>query len=343
MSAVDQIWYGQGAAAAAARLALWPLSLAYGVASALRGRLYDVGILPTHAPALPVVSVGNLTVGGTGKTPLAAWIAERLSHRARTAVALRGYGADEVAVHGRINPGIPVVVAVDRLAAVREARARGAEVVVLDDAFQHRRAGRDANVLLVSAEQLGRPRRLLPAGPWREPLSAAARADLIVITRKSASADAVDRAMIDLAAAAPGIPLASVHLAPGELRAFEGQERRALDSLRGTPVLAIAAIGEPSSFVRQLEALGARTTLRAFRDHHDFTDAEIRHLSMLAPADGMTVCTLKDAVKLAGRWPGPSRLWYLSQQLVVERGGDHMDVLLERVLDARATTTASAG
>jgi len=116
-----------------------------------------------------------------------------------------------------------------------------------------------------------------------------------------------------------------------------------LERMRGASVLAIAAIGEPDVFLEQLEALGAKVSLAAYRDHHKYTDAEIKSLALHVPADGLAVCTLKDAVKLADRWPGPSRLWYVSQQLVVEQGAEDLNRLLKRALDARAAVATTAG
>jgi len=113
--------------------------------------------------------------------------------------------------------------------------------------------------------------------------------------------------------------------------------------VRAVRVLAIAAIGDPEAFRGQLEQLGARVTLAAFRDHHAFTDDEVRALAARVPPDGLAVCTLKDAVKLAAKWPASSRLWYVSQQLVVEQGAEDIDRLLQRVLAVRATTTITAG
>src|SRR5262245_17652810 len=103
MSAVDAIWYGTGAGARAARALLWPMARAYELATRLRTRLYDAGVFATYASALPAISVGNLTVGGTGKTPFAAWLAGQLSRDAKPAIALRGYGTDEIEVHRRLN------------------------------------------------------------------------------------------------------------------------------------------------------------------------------------------------------------------------------------------------
>lgn len=342
MGVVERVWSGDGIAPALARALLWPASAAYRVAMATRGRLYDAGVLSSGAPALPAISIGNLTVGGTGKTPFASWVASRLSATGHPAIVLRGYGGDEIAVHQRLTPAVPVIAGADRATAILEAQRRGADIVVLDDAFQHRRVRRVADVVLLGVEQLVRPRHVLPAGPWREPLTSARRADALVLTRKTAGPDDVRRVRMLLSDTAPGVPTAVVHLRPSQLRDMSGATK-ALETLRGRQVFAIAAIGEPQLFRQQLEALGARVTLAAFRDHHRFTETDILRLSRQVPADATVVCTLKDAVKLAGRWPGPSGLWYVSQQLVVEEGADVLDGLLERALKARVPATITAG
>ena len=341
MSLVERVWFGEDAAAAAGRAALWPLSLAYEGAMRARATLYDAGVFASEQPALPTISVGNLTVGGTGKTPFAAWLAGELSASVRPAVVLRGYGGDESEVHRRLNPGIPVVANPDRARGIAEAKRQGAEVTVLDDAFQHRRVARQADIVVLSAEQMLRPRRLLPVGPWRESLSALRRADLIVVTRKSAGA-AESALAIEIARRHSDADIASVHLAPAALAGATDGEQLPLERLRGESVLAIAAIGEPELFRRQLVRAGAQVSLAAFRDHHAFSDAEVANLAGRA-GKGMAVCTLKDAVKLAGRWPGPSRLWYVSQQLVVDQGAEHVTRLIKRVLSARAAAAPSAG
>lgn len=343
MGRVEDIWFGRGSGAAVARLALWPLARVYGAAMSIRGRLHDARLLHEETPDLPAISVGNLTVGGTGKTPFAAWLAARIGETARPAIVLRGYGDDEPEVHRRLNPGMPIVANPDRGRAIRDAKALGATIVVLDDAFQHRRIAREAEIVLFSAEQLMRPRRLLPAGPWREPIEAARRADLLVVTRKSATPSDTEHAKAVLGGLVPGVPIAVVHLAPKQLRGATGEMSLPIERLDGAHVTAIAAIGEPELFRRQLESLGAGVSMAAFRDHHAFSDAEIRDLALRVPADGIAVCTLKDAVKLAGRWPGPSRLWYVSQHLVVDEGVETIDRLLKRVLDARAAAASTAG
>lgn len=339
---IERIWSDRGGVMSVMRVALAPLGALYDIGMRLRRRLYDARVLPSHEPELPVLSIGNLTVGGTGKTPFAAWVATRLQQRARPAILLRGYGRDEVAVHARLNPGMPVIANADRLAGVRDAKRAGADVVVADDAFQHRRLRRTADIVLLSIEQLQRPRRVLPAGPWRESLGAADHADLLVFTRKSASADDARRTVAALGIG-PGRPVAIVHLAPALLVNPRDQSSMPLGHLRGREVLAVAAIGEPDAFRRQLEAAGARVRLATFRDHHAFTAADVAELAAGVPRSGLAVCTLKDAVKLDALWPGSSPLWYVSQQLVVDEGAEHLDQLLERVLDARAGTTTTAG
>lgn len=344
MSWIERVWFGDGVADSVVRAALWPFAQAYGGIVDVRSQLYDRGLIEQSSAALPTIAVGNLTAGGTGKTPVAAYLVSELSKRgAKPGIVLRGYGNDETEVHRRLNAGLPVVASVNRISGIEVARSQGADIVVLDDAFQHRRVRRNADVLLLSAEQLDRPRRLLPAGPWREGLEAARRADLIVITRKTADAACVQRALDLTSRSAPGIPITTMHLAPSALVSVSSPETLSLDRLRGATVFAIAAIGEPALFARQLEALGAKVTLAAFRDHHPFSDAEVRELAARAGDRDLVVSTLKDAVKLGGRWPVSSRLWYVSQQPVVEHGVEHVNGLLQRVLAARSTAAPSAG
>jgi len=341
-SFVERIWFGRGPVARAGRTVLAPLGWLYGLGVGVRNALYDRGVLPATALALPAVSVGNMTVGGTGKTPLAAELARRLLERgARPAIVLRGYGADEPLVHQRLNPDAVVVVAADRVAGALEARQRGADVAVLDDALQHRRARRLGEVVLVSADRwTADPRRLLPAGQWREPIGALRRASLVVVTVKAASPLEVDDVVRACRGVAPGVPVAVAALVPGELRATSGPERRSLAVVRGRRVLAVAAVGDPSSFERQLAAAGADVELRRFPDHHDFSARDVAALAQAAARTDIVVCTLKDAVKLAPLWPRASApLWYVSQAVELRAGAAEVDRLLDRLLAARPTLT----
>jgi tetraacyldisaccharide 4'-kinase len=331
---IEGIWAADGFGARA----LAPLSWVFGGIAALRNAAYDHGLFRSHDLGSPTVSVGNLSVGGTGKTPISAWVAQRLlALGARPGIVLRGYGDDETLVHQRLTPGAVVVADADRVRGAGTARAGGAQVIVLDDAFQHRRARRDADLVLVAAEQAG-AHRLLPAGPLREGAGALRRASALVITRKSASLEAAQGAAERWGRVSGTLPTVIASLRPASLARMTGagEESRPLGALAGQEVLAISAIGSPGAFAAQLQGLGARVTAAAYPDHHPFTDEEVEALAQRAGASGMVVCTLKDAVKLEGRWPRQAPpLWYLSQAVVIEQGGAALDAVLQRLVTAR--------
>jgi len=333
------LWTSDGFGARVARAALAPAELAFSVITAARSSLYSSGIFTVHPTAIPALGIGNLTVGGTGKTPLAAYFARRLKHAgAKPAIILRGYGEDEPLVHRTLNPDVPVVVSPDRLAGADDAKRAGCDVVVLDDAFQHRRAGRTADVVLVSADGWREHRHLLPAGPWRERLTAARRASIVIVTRKAVSLERADF-VGEAVRRAVGVPCAVAYLDASELRDANGLRTATIDALRGESVLAISAIGDPAAFDAQLKANGAAVTSVRFRDHHRFTVSDAESLATAASGYDRAVCTLKDAVKLGPLWPGPSPLWYVSQRVDLERGADAIDAVLETTLLARSAST----
>ena len=336
---IGDLWRSDGVAARGARALLAPAERAMAGAVAVRNTLYDRGTLRTHATSIPAVSVGNLTVGGTGKTPVSAWLAQRLVERgAAPAVVLRGYGDDEPLVHAVLNPSVPVVVSPDRARGVADAAERGADVAVLDDAFQHRRVARAVDIVLVAADGWRVHRRMLPSGPWREPLEALRRADLAVITSKAASETEVTAARLAIAHAAPDTPIVSVTLELGDLFRFgDPGARLPLGGLAGASVLAIAAVGNPDAFFAQLRRAGANVAARGFPDHHRYTREEVERLAALAPAGGMAVCTLKDAVKIAPLWPADApALWYVSQPVRVGWGAEHFERRMDALLARRA-------
>ncbi len=339
---IDRVWQSPALSARLARLALAPLSWGYGAGVALRNAAYDAGVLRSHPLALPAISVGNLTVGGTGKTPVSAFIAARLAERgAKPAIVMRGYGGDESLVHAKLNPAIPVVIAADRVQGAAQAHAAGRTVAVLDDAFQHRRAKRDADIVLLAADFGGDSSphvRLLPAGPWREPLSALRRASLIIVTRKSASRARADDLLALARTYAPDVALAVVQLAADRLVSWASGETRDSGSLRGQAVLAISAIGDPRAFSGQLTLIGANVTVVAKRDHHAYSPADAADLARRGEAVDMVVCTLKDAVKLGPLWPRKAPpLWYLSQRVVVESGAEALDRILNAVASPKSS------
>ena len=342
----ERIWYGDDALASAVRTALTPIERVFGGIVGARDILYDAGWLPARDTPIPAVSVGNLTVGGTGKTPIAAWIARGLAARgARPAVVLRGYGDDEPLVHRVLNPDIPVIVGADRVAAVSEAANEGADIAVLDDAFQHRRVQRLADLVLISADRWTGDVRLLPAGPWREPLEAVQRATLVIVTRKAASDLKVEAVHEQLAQVARAVPRVSIRLDLGELvRADGSRETRALASLAGARSQAILSIADPQAFIEQIEAQGATVNASIFPDHHVFTPSEVERLASALSPDDLVICTLKDAVKLAPAWPRLAPpLWYVSQHVMVERGVGGLERVLDDLVRVRSRTAPTAG
>ena len=367
----DWVWDGEDLAARAARVVLLPASALFAIGVRRRNARFDADLARTanerrrvRPSALPALSIGNLTVGGTGKTPLAAWCARQLRKKgAHPAIVLRGYGDDEWRVHTLLNPGIPVIVAPDRLNGIVLAKTKGADCVVLDDAFQHRVAARVADIVLMSADQWTGQARLLPAGPFRESLSALRRAHAVVITRKAADTERVEQLQHAVLAASPEAAIAVVQLTLGRLRlatslppaGVSGSHSAPLDDsmgllerspqwLSGKHVVAVSAIGNHAAFVQQLEQAGARVTGLRFRDHHAFTAADAVAVARRAEGADGVVCTLKDAVKLGTVWPrvGPS-LWYVSQSVVVERGASALDRAVDRVLRARVATALTVG
>jgi len=333
---VPRWWEGEaGAIGRVADVVLAPAEAAFRGLVAVRNRGYDHGHVAAEVAPIPVISVGNVAVGGAGKTPVAAWIASRLQAWGREpAIALRGYGEDEVLVHRELNPTIPVYAAARRIEAVRSAAAAGRDCAVLDDGFQHRALARDLDVVLVAAEGWTPAPRLLPRGPWRESPEALSRADLVLVTRKSARVAERDR-VVGERGERLGVRVAAAHLAPARLRPLHpGRRTREVAALQGRKVLAVAALASPRPFIHHLEAGGATVEPMLLRDHHEFSDADAAAIAARSP-DLRIVMTLKDAVKLRGRLGPEVDAWVLHQSLAIELGEDIIDAALRRALEAR--------
>lgn len=331
MRLIDRVWFGESELDRAARTLLSPFELLYRGIVGVRGELYDRGLLSVKKAAIPIVSIGNVAVGGTGKTPVAAWLAQKLLNAGRLpAIVLRGYGDDEPHVHARMNPQIPVIVTADRVEGIARAIDGGANIVVLDDAFQHRRAARDVDIVLMSADNFSETTRVLPAGPYRESLTALERATVIIITRKAASDADVERVTQIAKRYSRGKPVAVARLYLDQIIRETGPNTVAdVSVLQGKSVLAIAAIGNPNAFFAQLDCAGATVTRRSFADHHAFTREEGAALAAEAARHDYAVCTLKDAVKLRVLWPAAARaLWYVSLAVTIEQGRPELDRIL---------------
>lgn len=282
-----------------------------------RNRRFDHGIGVSRLDR-PVISVGNLSTGGTGKTPMVHWIAQELLDMGCTpAIAMRGYKAppggkgDEQLEHESALPGVPVVARPDRLAGLRELfeteGGRRVDSVVLDDGFQHRRIARDMDIVLIDASAPPSCDALLPLGNLREPVSSLRRVGAIVITRRELVTDTQLAALAAwIADHAPGIPVAvASHVWTGAdvfertTSGWAGRES-GFDQLRGESVLGVCAIGNPGGFFGMIEDAGMRLAARMpLRDHAGFDKRTVDAIDARMQASGAAhICmTRKDWVK----------------------------------------------
>lgn len=281
----------------------------YTAAVRQRNRRYDRGETAVHRVAAPVVSVGNLTLGGTGKTPMVRWISQWYAQRdLRVAVVSRGYGAksgkpnDEALELAKLLPGVPHLQNPDRVAGAREAIERfQSQVVVLDDGFQHRRIARNLDIVLLDASNPFGFNHVFPRGTLREPLEGLGRADVVVLSRAdlldASGREAVWRIVERYA---PELCRVEAAHAPEQLLTAGGATKP-IESIRGLPVAAFCGIGNPAGFRHTLDTCGCQTVgFREFPDHYSYTSADVESLSAWAaeqPASAI-LCTLKDLVKL---------------------------------------------
>jgi tetraacyldisaccharide 4'-kinase len=307
----------------ATRLPLLPLSWLYGAGAWVHRALYRKGVFRrSHFPG-HVVSVGNLVVGGTGKTPLAAWIAAGLRRRGRNvAIASRGCGrrgsepvivvsdgrfvlsraevaGDEAMVLAAHAPGVPVLVGRNRaLVGWRAVSVFGADVLVLDDGFQHHGLHRNLDLVTFDGGLGCGNRRVLPRGPLREPARALRHADAIGVV--DGPLPAADAAFIERIA--PGARRFGARRAPVRLRPLGGGAAASPELLKDAEVGLLAALADPAGFRRSLESLGARVVAeRTFCDHHRYRERDLRGIAAEAP---LWVTTEKDAIKILPPWVG---------------------------------------
>jgi tetraacyldisaccharide 4'-kinase len=270
---------------------------------AVREAAYRHGWIAVRDLPLPSVAVGNLTVGGSGKTPIAIWIAHYYVSRGLIpGILLRGYGQDETQVHQHAVPEAVVVADPDRAVGADRALARGAQVLVLDDAYQRLDVRRDLNIAVISAETTRAVRWSLPAGPWREGWGALDRADAVIVTRKRATAEAALALAATLEKRVKG-PVAVAHLGLRYLEGMVSGRRHPASSLAGKRVVAASGIADPDAFVAQTKATGAAVQVATWKDHHEYREEDVAWLAHAARRADHVVITQKDAVKLRDRWP----------------------------------------
>jgi tetraacyldisaccharide 4'-kinase len=325
------------------RLVLRLAAIPYGLTVRCRNWRYDHGQARIHRVAVPVVSVGNLTLGGTGKTPLVEWIARWFRQNGiRVVLISRGYGAeagtvnDEALELQRKLPDVPHLQDPDRVAAARLAVEKFAcEAIILDDAFQHRRLARDLDVVLLDALEPFGFGYLFPRGTLREPASGLRRADIVVLSRADMlRPDQRQRLRQQALRWAPNAAWAEVCHAPRALLSSSGHQQP-LETLRDQPVALFCGIGNPAGFRHTVATCGCRViAMREFADHYRYGPDDVESLTRWA--DGLNVaavlCTHKDLVKLELDQLGPRPLWAVSVGLDFFSGQNELEVKLRALL-----------
>ena len=326
---------------------LCPLSFLYGLIMRLRSKLYLAGLKSSYRAAVPVISVGNIAVGGTGKTPMADFLARYLAGRGFCcAIVSRGYGGsyrqdvgkviaaagivsmspaecgDEPYLLATRNPGLPVYIARQRMLGVQAAERDGAQVILLDDGFQHQAVQRDLDIVLLDAQRPFGNGRILPTGILREPVSALQRADLIVMTRSGS----VEREHPSFDA-----PVVHSHHQPDSmLRTMQGAVAPESD-YAGKSCLAFAGIAKPEGFFQSLRSFGfSHIEEVPLADHQEFSQDVLNHLFRSCLNYDLLITSEKDAVKLElVNFPKPC--YKLGVNLVFDDISP-LDDLLEEVL-----------
>jgi len=350
-ASVEDVMYGRKSAPVMAML-LVLLSLVYRMVLRLRALGYAWGLFRKKRLPVPVISVGNITIGGTGKTPAVIMIAGLLRRRGRRPVVLsRGYGrrddsaiavatgpaarpdevGDEPALMAASLHDVPIVAGRDRYRAGREAYERfSPDVAVLDDGFQHVRLERDLDIVLIDGTDPFGSGRLFPAGILREPLRELRRADAVVITRSDHARD-----LAGLRSKIGGFtkaPVFTARHAPEVLVNIKDGGTRPVSDLRGTPVFAFAGIARPEGFFSLLTELGAsvRGSI-SYADHYRYRPEDLAMLIRRQTESGaaLLVTTEKDGVKLRGMMP--AGVWALRIEMAVLEKDAWEEVLLHRL------------
>jgi tetraacyldisaccharide 4'-kinase len=306
------------------RFGLWLLSIPYGLAVWVRNRMFDWGIKRVHSIDCPVVVIGNLTAGGTGKTPMVACAVNLLlDQRANPAIVSRGYRSindsenDEKRVLEILCPNIPHIQNADRVAAARTAiQEHHCSVIVADDAFQHRRMHRDVNIVLIDALNAWGHGYVIPRGLLREPKRELRRADLVVLTRADqVSADERRELWTQIHRYKPNTPVVEVAFSPRRVVSKNGESKSVDELIAQTDgqIRAFCGIGNPQAFLKTLQSAGFEVQhFQTFPDHHPYSVGDIEQLlAVESDQPRILVTTLKDIVKFDNFQDTADQIWAL--------------------------------
>ncbi|OIO40424.1 MAG: tetraacyldisaccharide 4'-kinase [Candidatus Omnitrophica bacterium CG1_02_49_10] len=306
------------------RSVLWPFSIAYGLLVKSVVKLYQWRVLKPVRVGCKVISIGNITLGGTGKTPVVEWIANIIKDKGiKAAVLLRGYGrataerkpsvvrngsrmrdvGDEAYVLGKNLKGIPIIVGRDRIEGAREAiKAFGAEAVILDDGFQHWRIARDLDIVTIDTTNPFGNGATIPRGTLREPISHLGRADIFILTRSNVDKGNIPYLKNILRKLNPPAVIAESIHKPSHFEVLTDENRKVeISAMTNRRVCILSAIGNPVAFDNMAEGLFLEVAMRAhFVDHHNYTKSDIEKVLERSKDAGIKdiVTTQKDAVKL---------------------------------------------
>lgn len=320
---------------------LWLLSLLYRVGLGIRNRMFDWGFRSTEKVDIPVISLGNLTTGGTGKTPMVAFLTQWFQRQEmKVALLSRGYRAlpgevnDEKLLLDRLCPGIPHYQNPNRRLSAGKAVAEGAALLILDDGFQHRVLGRNLDIVLIDSICPWGYGHLLPRGLLREPRSSLRRSDFVILTRTDqCSQIELDRLTNEVANYVPQDCIAHAVFKPQGLVNVKG-ETESLESFAGKMIGAFCAIGNPEGFRRTLENAGFQIShMQTFPDHHHYTSNELNEIGSRAfqTSAELIITTGKDLVKISEQKLSEIPVWAIEIGVEITRGQQAFEARLQTI------------
>lgn len=326
----------KGPAAGVLKACLLMISYIYGFLAACHYFFYKVNLLKSHKSGIATISVGNITLGGTGKTPFVIMLAECLAAKDRkTAVLIRGYGEDEwKMLEEKLGKrGIKILVGKNRAKSARKAEHCGMDTLILDDGFQHRRLKRDLDIVLVDSENPFGNGRLFPRGILREPIKNLKRADVIVLTKTDKGKQNIGIIEEKLKRIASGKPILKAVHEPKALFNIRDGNIETPDFIKNKTVCALSAICDPSYFRHTVQKIGALIGLEfTFSDHYAYKARDLNRIFKECKSKNISiiVTTEKDAVKLKNLPPieKDPQILALSVELKVIQGKEELDVRL---------------
>lgn len=310
----------------------------------LRNFFYDIGFAKSLGVDAVVISIGNITTGGTGKTPLVIWLCEFIRQRnLPCAILTRGYKAeagkftDEPAILAKSCSEATVIVDADRVRGANKAIADlGVKAIVMDDGFQHRRLQRNIDIVAIDATCPFGYGRILPAGLLRERIKGLRRADAVIITRyDQATSESIEQLEEKIRSIVPNIPIAKAAHVSKYAKALEG-ETISIEQLKEQKIFAFCGIGNPEAFVKHLKAMGLEIAgSKFYNDHHVYTEQDISDIyeeAKYVDAE-MVLATEKDWVKTAllMKHYEDVNFAYLGLELEFSSGVDKIEALIDRV------------